>query len=329
MSFRFAIAVNFAVVLMTSAGAQAKGPTFADPSKTDPDFHFQGEYGGEIESSDGKVKVGVQVIALGNGNFRSAAFIGGLPGDGWVGDEKRILDGKLKDGAVIFEDEHAKGELRSGVLRVSAKQEKVSGDLIKVERKSSTLGQKAPEGAVVLFDGTSVSAWEGGRQTEDGLLMEGCNTKAKFGSHKIHVEFRLPYMPQDNGQARGNSGLYLQGRYEIQMLDSFGLDGKQNECGGIYSVKDPDFNMCFPPLTWQTYDVDYQAAKYGNDGKLVANPRITVRHNGVLIHKDVELPGDRATTAAPVGPGPEPGPVYLQNHGDPIRYRNIWVLPTK
>jgi hypothetical protein len=93
-------------------------------------------------------------------------------------------------------------------------------------------------------------------------------------------------------------------------------------------VKAPDVNMCFPPLTWQTYDIDYTAAKYEGD-KLVANPRATVRHNGVVIHDNVELPADRSTRAAPNKPGPEPGPVYLQDHGNPVRYRNIWLVETK
>lgn len=110
------------------------------------------------------------------------------------------------------------------------------------------------------------------------------------------------------------------------MLDSFGLSGEQNECGGLYSVKKPDLNMCLPPLSWQTYDVDYTAAKYDDGGKLVKNPRVTIRHNGVIIHDDVELPGERNTTAAPIGAGPQPGPVYLQDHGNPVRYRNIWVV---
>jgi hypothetical protein len=198
----------------------------------------------------------------------------------------------------------------------------------KVNRKSETMGAKPPAGAVVLFDGTSADAFTGGRMTEDGLLEQGCTSKQTFGSHKLHIEFRLPYKPLARGQARGNSGLYLQGRYEVQMLDSFGLKGEQNECGGIYSVGPPAVNMCFPPLSWQTYDVDYQAAVYDASGKLTQNPRVTVKHNGVVIHDDIELPGERNTTAAPVKAGPEPGPVYLQDHGNPVRYRNIWVLPT-
>ena len=109
------------------------------------------------------------------------------------------------------------------------------------------------------------------------------------------------------------------------MLDSFGLSGEQNECGGLYSIKKPDVNMCLPPLQWQTYDIQYKAPRYA-DGKLVDPPRMTVRHNGVVIHDDVKLPGNRSTTAAPVKPGPGQGPIYLQNHGSPVRYRNIWVV---
>ncbi len=112
--------------------------------------------------------------------------------------------------------------------------------------------------------------------TDDGLLIAGATSKQKFGDCQLHVEFLLPFMPASRGQARGNSGCYLQGRYEVQMLDSFGLAGEDNECGGIYGIRAPDTNMCFPPLSWQTYDIDYTAAKY-EDGKKVKNATITVR----------------------------------------------------
>ena len=176
---------------------------------------------------------------------------------------------------------------------------------------------------MVLFDGKSAGEFIGGKMTDDGLLIAGATSNRKFQNCQLHVEFLLPFMPQARGQGRGNSGCYLQGRYEVQMLDSFGLAGEDNECGGIYSIKRPDVNMCYPPLAWQTYDIDYTAAKY-DGGKKVGNAKITVRHNGVVIHKDVELP--KSTTAAPVPEGPEPGPIYLQDHGNPVRYRNIWVV---
>jgi len=215
--------------------------------------------------------------------------------------------------------------INRGALTARDQEGREIGTLRKITRKSSTLGQKPPEGAVVLFDGTSVDAFEGGRMS-DGLLMEGATSKQKFGDHTLHIEFRLPYQPESRGQGRGNSGAYLQGRYEVQVLDSFGLEGKDNECGGIYERKAPDVNMCYPPLAWQTYDIDFTAARYGEDGELASPPRLTVRHNGRLIHDDFELPNDERTRAAPVPAGPEPGPLFLQDHGSPVRYRNIWVV---
>jgi hypothetical protein len=158
---------------------------------------------------------------------------------------------------------------------------------------------------------------------DQGLLIAGATSKRKFQSCQLHVEFLLPFMPTARGQGRANSGVYLQGRYEVQMLDSFGLKGENNECGGLYSIKAPDVNMCFPPLSWQTYDIDYTAAKFV-DGKKTQDANMTVRHNGIVVHKSVPLP--HATTAAPVPEGPEPAPIYLQDHGNPVRYRNIWLV---
>lgn len=307
--------------VLFAGSALAKGPVYTDPEKVDADFAFQGEYAGESKLGDKPVRYGIQVVALGKGKFHAMSYIGGLPGDG--GKERRPMEGELKDGMVVFDDALGHGELKDGILRISAKKVPATAELKKVERRSPTLGEKPPAGAVVLFDGSNAEEWKDGK-VENGLLVAGCSSKQSFGSHKLHIEFRLPYQPEDSGQARGNSGIYLQGRYEVQMLDSFGLEGKQNECGGLYSVKDPDLNMCFPPLAWQTYDIEYHAAKY-SDGKVTAAPRVTVIHNGVKIHDNVELPADRSTTAAPVKPGSEPGPIYLQDHGNPVRYRNIWV----
>ena len=308
--------------------ASAKGPVYTDPAKTGSDFSLQGEYSGTLATADGDIKLGIQVIALGKGKFDSVSYLGGLPGDGWNEEDKIHGPGELRDdGIVYFKSDECTGKLKDGVLSIVSNESKAKGELKKVERHSPTLGQDPPEGAVVLFDGSSADGWKNGKMTDDGLLMQGTTSKKTFGSHQLHIEFRLPYQPEDRGQGRGNSGIYFQGRYEVQMLDSFGLEGKQNECGGIYSVAEPKVNMCLPPLSWQTYDADFTAAKYDDAGKLVANPRITVKHNGVVIHDDVELPGNRNTTAAPLKAGPEPGPIYLQNHGNPVRYRNIWVVP--
>jgi len=176
----------------------------------------------------------------------------------------------------------------------------------------------------VLFNGRTANKFEGGKLTDDGFLEQGITSKQKFGSFKLHMEFKLSYMPYARGQGRSNSGCYMQGRYEVQILDSFGLEGKNNECGGIYTIKDAAVNMCFPPLSWQTYDVEYTQAKYDSAGKKTENARMTVRHNGVLVQDDVELPN--ATRGAPVKEGPEPGPIYIQDHSNPVRFRNIWLV---
>src|SRR3954447_13105713 len=306
---------------LVTAAAFAKGSAYTDPSKTDADFPFQGEYVGSVKHDNENLKIGLQIVALGGGKFQSTAYVGGLPGDGWDREMTYKTEGELKDGAVVFTHGDATGKVKDGVIVVGTNDVRDFARFEKLDRTSPTLGDKPPAGAIVLFDGTSAEAFQNGKLDENGLLMPGCTSKQKFGSFKLHIEFRLPYQPEDRGQARGNSGVYLQGQYEVQMLDSFGLEGKNNECGGLYELRDPDINMCFPPLAWQTYDIDYTAAKY-DGGKAVAPPRITVSHNGVLTHKDDVLPTDRGTRAAPIQPGPDPGPIYLQDHGNPVRYKN-------
>jgi hypothetical protein len=132
-------------------------------------------------------------------------------------------------------------------------------------------------------------------------------------------------MPKAGGQGRSNSGVYVHNCYEIQVLDSFGLKGENNECGGFYSIKAPDVNMCFPPLEWQTYDIDFTAPKYEGDKK-VTNGRITLKHNGVVIHDNLELPKG---TPGRQPEGPAPRPLYLQGHGNHVHYQNVWVEEKK
>jgi len=132
-------------------------------------------------------------------------------------------------------------------------------------------------------------------------------------------------MPNAKGQARGNSGVYLQGRYEVQVLDSYGLDSKDNDCGGIYEVAKPLVNACKAPTVWQSYDIEFHAPVF-RDGKKVSPPRVSVIHNGVQIHKDVAVTVDN--TRSGLGGDPStPGPIMLQDHGNPVQYRNIWVVP--
>jgi hypothetical protein len=321
--------VSVAMVLAATAGLAAEARQAAtDPAEAGPDFAVQGEYLGKIRTAEGDaIDYGAQIVALGDGKFRGVGYPGGLPGAGWTGGEKHVVDGETRDGVTVFKtDDGRMGRLREGVITIINANGAEVGTLKKVHRESPTLGAKPPEGAVVLFDGTSVENFPGARMTDDGLLMEGATSKQRFQNFTIHLEFRTPFMPHARGQGRGNSGFYAQGRYEVQILDSFGLEGKHNECGGIYGIADPAVNMCFPPLSWQTFDVDFTAAEF-KDGQKVKGARMTVRHNGVVIHDDVEI--DRATTASPLQQGPESGPVFLQNHGNPVRFRNIWVVEKK
>jgi hypothetical protein len=154
-------------------------------------------------------------------------------------------------------------------------------------------------------------------------------TKEKFGDCRIHLEFRYPVEPGKSGQGRGNSGFFFQGSYEVQVLNSYGLGGLWNECGALYKTSPPQVNAARPPMEWQTYDIDYKASVW-KDGKIVSAPRITVRHNGQLIHNDAEIPHATAHAFATRGNVPKgDGPIRLQDHSNAIQYRNIWLIPGK
>jgi hypothetical protein len=303
----------------------------ADPekAKADPDFAVQGEYRGVLTTNKKEEKVGVQVVAKGGGVLDVRVLRGGLPGAGWDG-EAKAFTATTEDGKVTVrkQDKAAVGTIAGGTIRVEHDGATLTAN--KVERKSPTLGEKPPAGAVVLVGGEGDEAkWTGGKLVElsDGkFLGVGCKSKEKFGAFKAHIEFRTPWMPNSTGQGRGNSGVYLQDRYELQVLDSFGLSGENNECGGFYQFHKPLVNMCLPPLAWQTYDIEFTPAKFDESGKKTADARATVYHNGVKIH-------DGVTFGGPSGGGqkedPTPGPFQFQNHGDPVVYRNVWVVETK
>jgi hypothetical protein len=325
-----------AVALLVSPSFAQEKPkriAVAEPKevKDDADFAVQGEYEGEAVDEGKKHKDGVQVIAKGSGKFAVKLMRGGLPGAGWNEKEMKHGTAETKDGKTVVsikeKDLEITGTLTAGELFLTNGDVKMT--LKKVERKSPTVGAEPPKGAVVLFgkEGDETN-WTGGKLVElsDGkFLNNGVKSKQAFGAFSAHVEFRLPWMPNSTGQGRGNSGVYLQDRYECQVLDSFGLKGENNECGGFYTLHKPKVNMCLPPLVWQTYDIDFTPAVF-EGGKKAKNARATVKHNGVVIHDDVEL--SKAT-----GGGQEekdtPGVLQFQNHGDPVVFRNVWVVEKK
>jgi hypothetical protein len=330
-----AAAVTAMAILPAGGAGKVPHKAWTDPEtalREDPDFAIQGEY----HFSDGKLAGGVQVIALGGGTFDAFLLEGGLPGAGWIPGNKRVaLRGERKDGKIVFADET--GTIRASIRNerffaletVPSHLENFPSVLERIGRKSPTLGAKPPQGAVVLFDGSSTAAWHNGKMENGHLLSTGATSKQQFGDYTLHLEFRTPYMPSARGQQRGNSGVYHGGRWETQVLDSFGLEGRDNECGGIYSISKPRLNMCLPPLAWQTYDVEFTAAKFDENGQRTAWPRITVKLNGVVVHEKLELAKD-FTTASPLNKplDSSEGPVFIQNHNDPVVYRNIWIVPS-
>jgi hypothetical protein len=296
----------------------------------------QGLYEGTCKVDGSQQKLEARVVATGPGTYK--VFIREtLPSGKLV---KVELDGKTEGDTVRFT-----GKSGSALWDASYADEAIKGtcgpgtvELKRVVRQSPTLGAKPPEGAIVLLDGKDSGELVKGRlaggaeqpwkHVEEGAIevpKGGMTTKRRFdGSLKLHVEFKLPLMPSERSQGRANSGVFLPNSDEIQLLDSFGMTTyKGGGCGGLYAYKDPDafdeFSLASaPPLQWQTFDVEYRVQK--KDGKPVGNPRVTVFHNGIKIHDKVESRG----AVIPYSPK---GKLHFQDHGNPVHYRNIWVLP--
>lgn len=282
------------------------------------DFAVQGLYEGTYKGE----KAEVRIAALGRGTFR--AFVRILRKDGTV--VKFELDGKTEGAGAVFTGKDGNQQEVKAVWSADRAIKGTGGlQLKRVERKSPTLGKKPPPGAVVLLDGKDFSQLtkespEDWNPAPDGSIQvpkKGMTSRQSFeGSFLLHVEFMNPFMPEARGQGRGNSGCYLPNGQEIQVLDSFGMETYTGGgCGGLYKYKDPDafdgFSLAsLPPGEWQTYDVEFQVR--GGKGYL------TVLHNGIKIHDNVEMARPR--------PG---GKFHFQDHNDPVRYRNIWVLPLR
>ena len=253
------------------------------------DFRVQGEYVGAVE---GGGKLGVQIISLGNGAFQAVVYPGGLPGEGWTGWyglEKILMDGRLEgDSATFKPTEGPRKYLAQSPEQFSAttdfppkgqkawsgtwSADRLSGKTDKgkpfaaerIVRSSPTFGQKAAAGAKILFDGKDTAAWEGGRlDTTAGTLNtdgKDVTTKDKFGSYTLHVEFMLPYRPDARGQGRGNSGVYRSINTRSRCSTPSVWPGEQRVRRHLQKAR-PKVNMCLPPLTWQTYDIEFTKAE--------------------------------------------------------------------
>jgi hypothetical protein len=200
-------------------------------------------------------------------------------------------------------------------------------------RQVVTPAGAAPSDATVLFDGSGLDQW----QTEDGqpakwkvedgamVVTEGnVVTKKAFGDMQLHLEFASPSPAKGEGQDRGNSGVYLMDRYEVQVLDSY-----ENETytdgmlGAVYKTAAPLVNACRKPGEWQTYDIIVRAPKFDSDGKKVNNATVTVLLNGILVQDHLDIPAP--TGGREKAPEQKTGPILLQDHSHPVKFRNIWV----
>jgi len=331
MTLKLRLILPIVGLLVCNTSACAEKLVIIDPVEAadNTDFGIQGEYAGVI-GVDGDQRIGLQVAAYGEGAFIGMVYFGGLPGDGWMSVEDGLkvgLEGRRRGEELLLRGGEGLVFRWEGNRFVFLGEEGESlAELEKVVRTSPTLGMEPPAGALVLFDGSDVEKWDGKtRMTDGGLLMEGATTADKYGDMRLHMEFKLGFMPGHRNQNRSNSGVYIQRRYEVQILDSFALPAKFDGSAALYREKAADVNMSFPPMTWQTYDIEFCAPRFDEDGNKTDNARISVYHNGVLVQDKVELEkgtgagGEREELLREV--------LYLQDHGgDPVRFRNIWLV---
>ena len=305
---------------------------------------IQGDWAGTwTQGPGGKAgEIVAQVIARGSGNYtvrilnyfdkRTAPYL--------------VIDATSNDGILRFEEGVWSGEIHGNKFTGQGSFKPGSFgrfSMERVTRLSATLGALPPSGAVVLFNGADFSAWKSQGKTEsmnwrllrsgameinadEGVARHGLQSVKAFKDLKLHLEFRLPLLPHNVGQKRANSGVFIHG-YEIQILDSYGLEGYENECGAFYKFKAPSVNMCAPPLQWQTYDIEYKAARFDASGKVTSWPSFTVFQNGKLIHQNLEMNFETHNKdGIRTKPPSEALPISLQHHGAAVQFRNIWVV---
>lgn len=324
------------LVLLSSVSAFAEDTDAVLPlyETSDP---FMGDWKGLwLSGEDKHPDLTAQVIALGGDQYQvilAEALYQRVP-------PTAVLTATRTADTVQFDDGFFYGEIKEGLF-VGGRRGDKAGEfrLEPFHLVSPTMGARPPENGMYLFDGSGFDAWARfprGSSWDilpDGVLQANpvigtIETRQKFGDCRLHLEFRLPLLPEARGQERANSGVFLQHYYEVQILDSYGLPGYWNECGAIYRISAPSVNMCLPPLQWQTYDIEFRAARFDAAGTLTENARMTVLHNGVVVQKDVEVLHGTSGDAKkpPVSPPQEPGAIRLQSHKNRVQFRNIWIV---
>ncbi|MEX2357648.1 MAG: DUF1080 domain-containing protein [Pirellulaceae bacterium] len=324
----WSLAFGFILCCATSTFAAPDNPrkfAITNPAEADDDFAFQGEYLGTLRLPHGQLeRTGLQVVAQGDGKLIATQMRGGLPGSGWNERELLELEGRREGNRAILSAGQYQITLHADNAAVVNSEGISLGSLSKVERRSATEGLPPGPLATVLFDGGTPENLKNAKINEEGYLMVGPTTAEPVEDFRMHMEFRLPYMPYARSQARANSGVYIQRRYEVQILDSFGLRPQFNDGASMYRTQPPNVNMGFPPLRWQTYDIYFTAARFDDQGNRIAQARITVLHNGIKVHDNFALPNK---TGAGKPEGAEPLPTLFQDHGNPVVFRNIWIEP--
>ncbi len=321
------------LLILACSGARVGAEARIDLEEvaSDSDFSFQGEYAGSVKR-DHDVEAettGLQVVALGDARFRARLFRGGLPGEPGGPQEGEFgvsLEGTYRDGELVLAGgDGIRLRYDDGRFASLDAADRVPGHLEPVNRESPTQGLAPPDGAVVLFDGSDLEKWtDSARMDERGRLVEGATTADEYGDIRLHVEAKLGFMPNARDQRRANSGIYIQNRYEVQILDSFGLPPAPNGNASLYQVSAPSVNASYPPLSWQTYDVFFRAPRFDDAGEKTENARVTVFLNGVRVQDDVELEG--GTGRGGLRREVARAELYLQSHTGPVRFRNVWLV---